>query len=176
MRKVFCVVLSALLCVALFAACGEGKPASSVVSTPSSMATIPPTPTAPPQMVKVAVVKGAESGLNVRADDSTDAEVLGTAENGDKFILLVAEAQNGWYRIKFGTRDAFISSEYAEIQEITKTEADSLDSDSSSSTETTPTPNPTSGDTSGTDAGVTSSAPSGNESTPYNASDEDGET
>ncbi len=157
--------------MALLSACGEDNKTSSLSSTPTSgVATIPPTPTPTPQMVKVAVIKGAEGGLNVREAANTDSDVIDVAENGDKFLLLVAEAKDGWYNIQFGARNAFISAEYVEVQEISKAEADSLTSKpDSSETENSPTPSPSSGS-------EPASSNSDVSSKPYNPGDEDGES
>lgn len=49
--------------------------------------------------------------VNVRSSDSTNADRLGTAEEGRKLELKEAQV-NGWSRIVFEGQDAFIKSEY----------------------------------------------------------------
>ncbi len=61
------------------------------------------------ETVQYAVIMG--SGVNVRSAPSTDAEVLGRVNIGDKLPLRAVE--NGWCRVAYGDRIAFVSARYA---------------------------------------------------------------
>lgn len=52
--------------------------------------------------------------VNVRSSDSETADKLGKAQTGDEFTLL-EERGNGWSKITFEGKDAFIKSEYLEV-------------------------------------------------------------
>ena len=77
-----------------------------------------PTPTPTPEAaqeqatVEVKTVK-AITVVNVRASDSEKADKVGKASEGQEFKLLEEKA-NGWSKIEFEGKDAFIKSEYLE--------------------------------------------------------------
>jgi len=52
--------------------------------------------------------------VNIRSSDSETADKLGKAQIDDEFTLL-EEKGNGWSKISFEGRDAFIKSEYLEV-------------------------------------------------------------
>ncbi len=56
----------------------------------------------------------ATNVVNIRSSDSETADRLGKAQVGDEFTLL-EERGNGWSKITFEGRDAFIKSEYLEL-------------------------------------------------------------
>ncbi len=122
MKKVLSLVLISAFLFSLWG-CGDSK---SPKSAPSAVPTIAPTPTPKPQMVKIAQVKEVDPGLNIRAKASSDGEILGMAETGDQFLLLVETEKNGWYQIEYEGKTAYISSEFADVKEITLTEAAKL--------------------------------------------------
>lgn len=68
------------------------------------------------QQEQVATVKTvrATDVVNIRSSDSETADKLGKAQIDDKFTLL-EEKGNGWSKISFEGRDAFIKSEYLEV-------------------------------------------------------------
>lgn len=133
MKKIVCALMALLLCG--LCACGsESSDTSSGTSTPSVVPTISPSPTPAPQMAKIAVVKDVDSGLNIRASGSSDGDILGLAESGDKFLLLIEDPQDGWYKIQYGSDIAYISAEYAQVEEVTLEEAAKLREDTSSET------------------------------------------
>ena len=63
--------------------------------------------------VSVAATVKATSVVNVRSSDSETADKVGKAQVGDEFPLL-EERGNGWSKITFEVKDAFIKSEYLE--------------------------------------------------------------
>jgi uncharacterized protein YgiM (DUF1202 family) len=52
--------------------------------------------------------------VNVRSSDSSTADKLGTARHGEEYTL-VEEKVNGWSKIIYEDKEAFISSEYVEV-------------------------------------------------------------
>lgn len=58
----------------------------------------------------------AISVVNVRSSDSETADKVGKAQIGDKFVLL-ENKENGWSKIQFEGRDAFIKTEFLEVVE-----------------------------------------------------------
>lgn len=68
------------------------------------------------QQEQVATVKTvrATDVVNIRSSDSETADKLGKAQIDDEFTLL-EEKGNGWSKISFEGRDAFIKSEYLEV-------------------------------------------------------------
>lgn len=61
----------------------------------------------------IKTVKATEV-VNIRTSDSETADKLDKAQIGQEFILL-EEKGNGWSRIKYKDRDAYIKSEYLEV-------------------------------------------------------------
>lgn len=78
--------------------------------------------------------------VNIRTSDSETADKLGKAAIGDEFTLL-EERANGWSKISYQGRDAFIKSEYLEPSETI--EADAGETNTESETQTTQTTRPT---------------------------------
>lgn len=78
----------------------------------------------------------AKEVVNVRSSDSETADKLGKAESGEEFTLL-EERGNGWSKITFEGKDAFIKSEYLETvsEEVVE---DTTDSEAETSNEETP--------------------------------------
>lgn len=60
--------------------------------------------------------------VNIRSSDSETADKLGKAAIGDEFTLL-EERGNGWSKISYEGREAFIKSEYLEPSEVTQADA-----------------------------------------------------
>ena len=127
MKKLVCFTLALCLMAMLFAGCGGGgegdNSSSSVVS--GQPATTTPTPTPAPQTAKALRVT-ADSGLNVRAEASTDSEILGLAENGERLALMLEDPQNGLYQIQYEGQTAYVSADYAEVIEVTLEEYNQL--------------------------------------------------
>ena len=171
MKKLVYLALALCVMVAAFSGCGgksdDGGNSSAVSSPP---ATVTPTPTPESQTAKALRVT-ADSGLNIRAEASTDGEILGLAENGQRLALMLEDPQNGW--------TAFVSADYAEVVEVTLEEYNQLrgtssgtDTTSDTSAAATPTPAPDDTSSSGTD----SSSSTSSTSSPTNPVDaEDGE-
>ena len=77
--------------------------------------------------------KQMDDGLNVRSAASTDSDVLGLAENGDTFLLLVGEAKDGWYQIQYEGKTAYVSEDYVTVKEVSVEEAAKLRGEGGSS-------------------------------------------
>lgn len=150
MKKWIMLLGGLCLTACLLAGCGEkgeDQSSSSTVSTTSSVSAAAPTPV-PVQMAK-AVKVNATDGLNIRSQASTDSEILGLADNGDMLPLLVEEEKDGWYQIEYQGKPAYVSAEYATVQEVTLEEYNQLraggdTSSASSSSETSSTASTTS--------------------------------
>ena len=96
-----------------------------------------PTPTPEPESEEetttVKKVK-AVTVVNVRASDSEKADKVGKASEGQEFTLLEEKA-NGWSKIDFEGKEAFIKSEYLEqIGTETVAKADDADDNAASTT------------------------------------------
>lgn len=65
-----------------------------------------------PVLTKVTKVKATDV-VNVRSSDSETADKLGKAQRGEEFEL-IEERGNGWSKINYQGKDAFIKSEYLE--------------------------------------------------------------
>lgn len=65
------------------------------------------------QTVTIKTVRATDV-VNIRSSDSETADKLGKAQIDDEFTLL-EEKGNGWSKISFEGRDAFIKSEYLEV-------------------------------------------------------------
>lgn len=70
--------------------------------------------------------KWQDGGLNIRAEASTDSEILGLAENGQRLALMLEDAQNGWYQVQYEGKTAYVSADYAEVIEVTLDEYNQL--------------------------------------------------
>lgn len=128
------VWLTLLLCMIALVLCGCGNDkgdensSSGLDNTP---ATVSPSPTPEAQTAKALRVT-ADSGLNIRAEASTDSEILGLAESGARLALMMEDAQNGWYQIQYEGKTAYVSADYAEVIEVTMEEYNQLRGGSSS--------------------------------------------
>ena len=83
--------------------------------------------------------------VNVRSSDSETADKLGKTEIGEEFTLL-EEKGNGWSKIEYEGKEAFIKSDYLEVvSEETVENDDSDDADNSADTSADATNSPTEG-------------------------------
>ncbi len=55
----------------------------------------------------------AKEVVNVRSSDSETADKLGKAQTGEEFVLL-EDKPNGWSKIRFGDKEAYIKTEFLE--------------------------------------------------------------
>lgn len=98
MKKLVYLALALCVMVAAFSGCGgksdDGGNSSAVSSPP---ATVTPTPTPESQTAKALRVT-ADSGLNIRAEASTDGEILGLAENGQRLALMLEDPRTAGIR------------------------------------------------------------------------------
>ena len=60
-------------------------------------------------------------GLRLRAEANTTSSVLAKANTGAHVVVL-EEAQNGWYKVNYGTREGYMSADYLKLE--TKADAD----------------------------------------------------
>jgi len=78
------------------------------------------------QASNVTVLARATAVVNIRSSDSENAERVGRAIVGEEFTVLEQKG-NGWSRIRYENRDAFIKSEFLEvISEIGGSVADAV--------------------------------------------------
>lgn len=83
--------------------------------------------------VKVIKTVRATDVVNIRSSDSEEADKLDKAQVGQEFTLL-EEKGNGWSKIKYNDRDAYIKSDYLEV--VSQEEADTQVASAESSDET----------------------------------------
>ena len=126
MKKWFKLLAAVGLVALTLAGCGNGKDESSDPQAGAS-----PTPpvvqaTPQPEQKAKAVKVNAPDGLNIRSKASTDSEILGLAEDGSLLPLLLEEEQDGWYQVEYEGSPAYVSAEFAQVQEITMTEYNAL--------------------------------------------------
>lgn len=126
MKKWFKLLAAVGLAALTLAGCGNGKDESSDPQAGAS-----PTPpvvqaTPQPEQKAKAVKVNAPDGLNIRSKASTDSDILGLAEDGSLLPLLLEEEQDGWYQVEYEGSPAYVSAEFAQVQEITMTEYNAL--------------------------------------------------
>ena len=67
------------------------------------------------------VAKVTEDSIRVRADKSTDAEILGLAGIGSTYTCNEKDTGDGWVEIVFEGQTGYISSQFVTVDEISKT-------------------------------------------------------
>lgn len=77
---------------------------------------------------KVVTKVKATDVVNIRSSDSETADKLGKAAIGDEFTLLEARG-NGWSKVSYEGREAFIKSDYLEPSEVIEADAGGNDTD-----------------------------------------------
>lgn len=107
---------------------GSGTPtengASGAEEQPGDVATA--TETEEEEPVDVVTKVKATDVVNIRTSDSETADKLGKAAIGDEFVLLEARG-NGWSKVRYEGREAFIKSEYLEPSETVQAGAGGTD-------------------------------------------------
>ena len=173
MKRIFALVLALCMLLALLCACGKkenknktssNNPSSS--STTSSSVTASSTPIVTPEPVKTAKAAkvSADGGLNIRSEPSTDAEILGVAEDGSLLPLLKEKATDGWYEVEYEGETGYIYAEFAKPQDVTLAEYNRLRSgDTNSSSSASSDTSSATSDTSSTSSSSSSSKSSSNE-------------
>ena len=177
MKKLVCLAIALCLAVFSFSGCGSKEKNDDNSSLASTVSTTSPTPTPVPQTAKALRVT-ADSGLNIRSEASTDGEILGLAENGQRLALMMEDAQNGWYQIQYEGKTAYVSAEYAEVIEVTMDEYNQLrgtSTDSGSSQTEEPSGSSESSTSEPSSTPTPSPGSSGNESSTNTMDEEDGE-
>lgn len=174
MKRILALGLAIILLAALLCACGKksnknktssNSPSSSPIT---SSAVTPSSSTATPEPVKMAKAAkvSADGGLNIRSEPSTDADILGVAEDGSLLPLLTEKATDGWYEVEYEGKTAYIFAEFAKPQDVTLAEYNRLRSggeDTSSSSSDSSDTSSSSSDTSSTASSSSSSKSSSNE-------------
>ena len=87
---------------------------------------------------KVVTKVKATDVVNIRSSDSETADKLGKAAIGDEFTLLETRG-NGWSKVSYEGREAFIKSDYLEPSEVV--EADAGGNDTENETQSSQTDN-----------------------------------
>ena len=90
------------------------------------------------ETAKVVTKVKATDVVNIRSSDSETADKLGKAAIGDEFTLLEARG-NGWSKVSYEGREAFIKSDYLEPSEVI--EADAGGNDTGTDTQSSQTDN-----------------------------------
>lgn len=178
MKRIFALVLAIFMLAALLCACGKKEnnkkqtASNNPSSTVSSGSTLSSTPVVTPEPVKMAKAAkvSADGGLNIRSEPSTDADILGVAEDGSLLPLLKEKADDGWYEVEYEGETGYIYAEFAKPQDVTLAEYNRLRSSGgdTSSSSSASSEEPSSSDT---DAKITSSQSSSSKA----SSNEDGE-
>lgn len=130
-----CVLTSAL------GGCGgddKKKDESSGSSGLSSMAPISAATPTPQPMAKAIRVE-VDDSLNVRQSGSTEANILGSLQNGDELALLSETEQNGWYQVSYNGGVGYVSAQYVKVIDVTAERYEQL----KAATSATPTPEAT---------------------------------
>ena len=167
-----CVLASAL------SACGGDDKEKDNSSATSGLGSMPPisasTPT--PEPMAKAVRVEVDDSLNVRQSGSTEANILGSLQNGDELALLSDTEQNGWYQVSYNGGVGYVSAQYVKVIDVTVERYNQLKAASSA----TPTPEPTTDPSATTDPNATpapgaTQAPAGNTGSGASSDNEDGE-
>lgn len=167
-----CVLTSAL------GACGGDDKDKDNSSGSSGLSSIPPisasTPT--PQPMAKAVRVEVDDSLNVRQSGSTEANILGSLQNGEELALLSDTEQNGWYQVSYNGGVGYVSAQYVKVIEVTAERYNQLKAASSA----TPTPEATADPSATADPNATpgpgaTQAPAGNTGSSASSDNEDGE-
>lgn len=108
---------------ALARAEGSDSPAESDETEPGDDGeSAEPDETKPEEPVTVVTKVRATTVVNIRTSDSETADKLGKAAVGDEFTLL-EERGNGWSKIRYEGREAYIKSEFLEPSETMQADA-----------------------------------------------------
>lgn len=167
-----CVLTSAL------GACGGDDKDKDNSSGSSGLSSIPPisasTPT--PQPMAKAVRVEVDDSLNVRQSGSTDANILGSLQNGEELALLSDTEQNGWYQVSYNGSVGYVSAQYVKVIDVTVERYNQLKAASAA----TPTPEATADPSATADPNATpgpgaTQAPAGNTGSSASSDNEDGE-
>ncbi len=91
--------------------------------------------TEPEEPVTVVTRVRATAVVNIRTSDSETADKLGKAAVGDEFTLL-EEKGNGWSKVSYEGRDAYIKSEFLEPSETMQADAGAGNDEPETTTQT----------------------------------------
>jgi len=123
LRRGLALFLAGCMLTGALAACGDkekdkDQDNNSGASGTASVAPIQNfTPTPPPTAKAVRVE--VDDSLNVRKSGSTDAEILGTVNDGDELALLTETAKDGWYQVQYDGAVGYVSADYVKVIDVT---------------------------------------------------------
>lgn len=100
--------------------------------------TAEPEETKPEEPVTVVTKVRATTVVNIRTSDSETADKLGKAAVGDEFALL-EERGNGWSKVRYEGREAYIKSEFLEPSETMQADAGTANNEPETTTTQTAT-------------------------------------
>lgn len=121
MKRGLALLFAGCLLTGTLAACGgddKDKDSSSSASGTSSYIPIntpSPTPVPTAKAVRVTV----DDSLNVRESASTEANILGSVNDGDELALLSETEQNGWYQVSYNGGTGYVFAEYVKVIDVT---------------------------------------------------------
>ena len=121
-RRSLALLFAGCVLTGTLAGCGNDKdkeddPGSGVSGASSMIPINTPSPTPLPTAKAVRVE--VDDSLNVRASGSTEADILGTVENGDELALLNETAQDGWYQVSYNGGTGYVSAEFVKVIDVT---------------------------------------------------------
>lgn len=93
---------------------GEPKGGDGTDTTPATSSEPEPTTTEPP--APAVIYAKTNDTVNVRSSDSLQADKIGRASKGTKLQVL-EQFENGWTKVLFEKKEAFIKAEYLDILE-----------------------------------------------------------
>ena len=134
-------------------------------------------------VVKAATVEITTETLNLRAEASTDSDILAQISIGDECELV--EEEGDWYRVKYGEYTGYISKEYAKVEgQADASETSDSNNGNSDDTSTNENENTTSesesnsGDetTEGSEQNTTNGQPADDESSSQTGDEQEGTT
>lgn len=143
LRRSFALLLAGCVLAGALAGCGdkdkEKDQSSSSAGTSSFAPIASPSPTPVPTAKAVRV--NVDDSLNVRKSGSTEADILGTVEDGDELALLTDTEQDGWYQVSYQGGVGYVSAEFVKVIDVTVEKYNALkESGAASTPEGTATP------------------------------------
>ncbi len=106
-----------ILLISIFVTgCGSKKPKESIPpSEPPVSATPSEEPSAEPVYVRVGTVHDVDTYLNIRSGPGTDFDILGSAKQGEKLLILTEFYSANWHQVEFQGGIAYIHANYLSI-------------------------------------------------------------
>lgn len=117
MKRIFCIIFA--MFIFAFSGCSKNEAESSAPPGDVITSADPsPSPTDEPvyETILIGTVFDIDSKLNIRSSPSTSGNIIGTAKNGDKFVVLTENVVSGWHEIDCNGVTAYVSSSYISIK------------------------------------------------------------